>query len=58
MHTIVCTISFYSGKKHVKHNGYVIMNVEDSKDCLDVTVMIGSQRMMFMVDETTELASV
>ena len=50
MHKIICSISFYSGKKRVIHNDYVIMNIEDNKDCLDVTVLIGNQRMMFMID--------
>ena len=49
-HTIECSISFYSGKKKVVHNGYTIMNIEDNKECLDVVVFIGDQRMMFMVD--------
>ena len=31
VHSIVCLISFYSGKKKVTHNGLVIMNIEDSK---------------------------
>ena len=49
-HKIICTISFYSGKKKVVHNEFVIMDIEDNKECLDVSVFIGPQRMMFMVD--------
>jgi hypothetical protein len=31
-HSVTCTISFYSGKKLATHNGYTILNTEDSKE--------------------------
>jgi hypothetical protein len=55
---VTCTISFYSGKKVATHNGYTILNIEDSKESMDLVVKIGEQKMMFMVDGKTETASV
>ena len=34
------------------------MNIEDSKECLDCVVFLGKERMIFMVDDKTELANV
>ena len=58
VHNIVCSISFYSGKKKVQHNGHVILDVADSRECLDFIVILGAQRMIFTVDLDSEHAKV
>jgi len=51
VHNITCALSFYSGKKKVTHNGHVIINIINDRPCLDFIVVLGLQRMIFMVDE-------
>lgn len=58
VHTIICWISLYSGKKKVTHNGSTIVSVADSKDTLDFLVTIGGHRMIFIVDSKTELVNI
>lgn len=58
VHNIACSISFYSGKKRVQHNGHVILDVTDGRECLDFIVILGTQRMIFTVDLESEHAKV
>lgn len=58
VHEVNCSISFYSGKKRVDHNGFKIMDVVDSKEFIDFMVFVGAQRVMFMVDDRTEFVEV
>lgn len=54
IHLITCSISFYSGKKRVTHNGHTIMDIIDTRESVDFIVLMGFQKMIFTVDINTE----